>query len=300
MSDQVYSCAVCESREGSLHQVREMMLGTGVIFPYLECRQCGCISLSSVPDDPSRYYPSSTYYSFRESPPSILRKIRDRVSLSRLFYWLACSRRTDLDVVRRVSLSKTMALLDVGCGNGGLVGDLRAYGYNAVGIDPFITEDVIDRFGVRVWRKTLSHVEGNYDVILFRHSLEHMPIDSLRLARSRLKEGGVCVVCLPIVGWAWFHYKTNWSQLDAPRHLFLHTRKSFELLARNSGFRVERVVFDSNEFQFWASEAYSENIYLKDAKRPSRFGLLKMRARAMLLNQRGMGDAAQFYLRPIG
>lgn len=299
MSDQVHSCAVCESGEGNLHQVREMMLGTGAIFPYWECRRCGCISLSSVPEDPGKYYPSATYYSFQESTPSTLRKIRDRVSLSPVFYPLACSRRTDLDVVRRVRLSKTMALLDVGCGNGRLVGDLREYGYNAVGVDPFIAEDVIDRFGVRVWRKTLSRVDGNYNVILFRHALEHMPIGSLRLARSRLKEGGVCVVCLPIVGWAWLHYKTNWSQLDAPRHLFLHTRKSLELLARNSGFRVERVVFDSNEFQFWASDAYSNDIYLKDAKRPSGFGLLKMRARAKLLNQRGMGDAAQFYLRPI-
>ena len=297
--DQAHSCAVCESREGKLYHAREMMLGTRIVFPYWECLQCGCLSLTRVPDDLDRYYPSSNYYSFQEPPLSTLRKMRAHISLSRVFFPLACSRRTDLQVIRRARLTKSMALLDVGCGSGTLIRDLRECGYQAVGIDPFIPEDIVDRFGVRVWRKALYDVDRSYDVILFRHSLEHMHLDALRLARSHIKDDGVCVVCLPIIGWAWHHYRTNWSQLDAPRHLFLHTQKSFEILADRSGFRVERVVFDSNDFQFWASEAYRQNICLKDATPPSKLGALRMRFRAMWLNWSGLGDAAQFYLRPV-
>src|SRR5260370_21502220 len=156
--------------------------------------------------------------------------------------------------MRCVGLSKTMALLDVGCGSGHLLASLRELGYNARGVDAFVADNVEDRFGVRVERKTLSDVRDVYDVMLFRHSLEHMPVDTLKAARYRVKGNGVCVVCIPVLGWAWRHYGVRWVQLDAPRHLFLHSQTSFAILAERSGFRIEKVIFDSSEFQFWGSE----------------------------------------------
>ena len=173
---------------------------------------------------------------------------------------------------------------------------MRELGYQAKGIDPFVPHDIHDRFGVRVERKTLEQVSDTYDVLLFRHSLEHMPIDTLRVAHRRLNPNGVCVVCIPIVGWAWRHYKTNWVQLDAPRHLFLHSRESFTRLAQDSGFQLKHVVFDSNEFQFWASEAYKNNVPLVRATPPSFGASIRMRQRARFLNRRGLGDTAQFYM----
>ena len=92
---------------------------------------------------------------------------------------------------------------------------------------------------------------------------------------------------------------TDWAQLDPPRHLFLHSRKSFELLAAASGFRIESVIFDSSEFQFWASDCYQKNIPLVRANAPGFVDSLKMRRQAAALNRHGLGDSAQFYLRPV-
>jgi len=94
-------------------------------------------------------------------------------------------------------------------------------------------------------------------------------------------------------------------QLDAPRHLFLHTLKSMEILAAGSGFKVRDVVFDSTDFQFWASEQYQRDIPLKDKRSyaldpanslfsPSE--ILRFKETARELNRNGEGDSACFYL----
>ena len=294
-----YCCPVCNSHTGTLHHAREMMLGSRDNFPYWECSQCGCLSLMAAPSNYSKYYPSR-YYSFHSKPASRIRKLRDSIYLSSASFLVNWRKRTDLDVIRRLRLSRDskVSLLDVGCGTGQLLGDLRELGYNAEGIDPFVPHDIHDRFGLRVRRKTLSEVQREYDFLLFRHSLEHMPLDSLRLACKCVKSTGICVVCIPVVGWAWKHYRTNWVQLDAPRHVTLHTCKSFVILAAQSGFQLERVVFDSNELQFWASECYEKGIPLTQATPPRGIRLMRMRMRARSLNRRGLGDSAQFYLRP--
>jgi SAM-dependent methyltransferase len=289
-------CQICAGNEGTVHPAREMMLGTKETFLYWECAGCGCLSLMNIPEDQGRYYPRG-YYSFNAGSSKGLKKLRDATYLSSLSFLVNWRRRTDLDVVRRVGLRKEMSFLDVGCGAGYLLGDLRSLGYNARGVDPHIEQEVRDPFGTRVEKKTLASVEERFDVILFRHSLEHMSQDMLALASERLKENGVCVVCIPLLGWAWKHYGCDWVQLDAPRHLYLHTRRSFTILAENSGFVVDRVVYDSNDFQFWGSEAYQKETSLSQVPKPQYLERRRMLRQAARLNAQGEGDTAQFYLK---
>ena len=55
---QVNICQVCQSQIGSLHVVREMMLGTRDEFHYWEGSECGCLFLTEIPEDLGRYYRS--------------------------------------------------------------------------------------------------------------------------------------------------------------------------------------------------------------------------------------------------
>jgi 2-polyprenyl-3-methyl-5-hydroxy-6-metoxy-1,4-benzoquinol methylase len=293
------ACEICGSPVGTMHLVKEMMFGTREEFQYRECTLCGCLSEVEVPADLSRFYPDQ-YYSMLETRTNALRKLRDRIYLSPLSMLVNWRRRPEFDVIRRCKVTKNHRILDVGSGTGHLLQDLRELGYQAEGLDPFITRDVRDRFGVRVWRKTIEEISGQYDVVLFQHSLEHMPrqLAVLQAARKLLAPTGVCVISVPVVGWAWRHYGVNWGQLDAPRHLFLHTRKSMCLVALQAGFRIERVVYDSTDFQFWLSEFYRRGIPLRCCTRPNWIKTLRMRRRAALLNRAEDGDQAQFYLRP--
>jgi len=295
---QVACCRLCQSEAVVPHIVREMMMGTREEFLYYECTECGCLSLAKVPENLGQYYPDN-YYAFHTRPSSLLRRIRAAIHLSRFSFLVSWRKRPDLDVIRRVNLKKDMTLLDVGCGSGSLIAGLRELGYNARGVDPFLTADVEDRFGLRVERKSLADVTDTFDVILFRHSLEHMPIESLQLARERLKHNGTCVVSIPLLGWAWRTYGTDWAQLDAPRSRFVHSDKSFSMLAAKSGFRIDRTIYDSTEFQFWASDSYQRDVPLIEMPKPNRSQRKRMRKLAASFNLKHLGDSAQFYLRPI-
>ena len=294
------ACEICSSNGGTIHRVREMMFATGDEFEYRECRTCGCLSLVDPPADMAKYYPNG-YYSMVPGSAGALRRLRNRVYLSPLSFLVNWHGRSDLDAMNRCKLRKGLRLLDVGCGAGHLIGDLRELGYDAVGVDPFVTQDVPDQFGVRVFRKRLDEVTGSYDVVLFRHSLEHMPrqLDTLRAARRRLASGGVCVVCIPVLGWAWRHYGPHWCQLDAPRHFFLHTVQSLGKLAEEAGFKVQQVVYDSDEFQFWGSELYRQNRPLNGCTPPGWMETMQLRRRAGALNRSHDGDKAQFYLTTV-
>lgn len=105
--------------------------------------------------------------------------------------------------------------------------------------------------------------------------------------------------------YAFGHYKSNWSSLDAPRHLYLHTKKSIEKLASASGFEIKTITYDSRSWQLWGSEQYSRNIPLIDDRSfyvnpdKSIFSTNEIKdfeKQTVQLNKSGEGDQAEFYL----
>jgi SAM-dependent methyltransferase len=145
---------------------------------------------------------------------------------------------------------------------------LRDCGFtNLQGVDPFINESVSYSGGVRISKCSLLDIKGRFGLITFHHVFEHLenPLETLRHARQLLSPGGQILIRIPLSDSAAAQqYKEKWVQLDAPRHVTLQTRKSMEILAQKSGLRIVRVVYDSTDFQFWASEQYLKNIPLRD------------------------------------
>lgn len=311
-------CRICGNSAGlSSYSIREMMYGIGQSFEYIQCAQCGCLQIRDTPPDLNRWYPKG-YYSLQEiSPaPSLRRAVRDFVLRSAVTASpkaLSCLARRRYPTWRLIGLcckNKEAALLDVGCGNGSLVRRLRNWGYrNTYGIDPFLENDVLDHEGEVMLRKqSLGEHRREYDAIMFHHSFEHMPdpLETLRAARRLLRPGGCCLIRIPIVSsWAWEKYRECWVQADAPRHLYLHSETSFNLVASSAGFKVDQVIYDSDEFQIWASEQYVAGVpllqSLNGSGRPlglSRGKLRAYRRFAQRLNAIGRGDQAGFLLFP--
>ncbi len=299
------------------------MFGTRDEFHYVECHECGCLQIAEVPTNLGRYYPSKY---FREPDDwllasdsyfkSLLKRRRAGhylnkrtllgAWLARKFYPPAC---IDWDWFRNAQVGLNSAILDVGCGTGSLLLRLQKEGFaNLTGVDPFIDRD--RAYGaVRVKKATVAELDRQFDLVMSHHSFEHVsdPLDMLRQMKRILRPGGSALIRIPVAGsFAWKHYGVDWVQLDAPRHLFLHTRRSMELLAQEARLSITNVIFDSTEFQFWGSEQYRRGIALVSPEshfvNPSKSSfseaeLEEFRARATELNNRGEGDSACYYLR---
>ena len=315
-------CRICgNSKENKIHLAKEMMFGFRDQFEYFECGQCGCLEIVAAPADMSRYYPAN-YYSFgqisyKHHPLKIFLKkelIKYKVfkQKSLIGKILALKYREPEDFypwIEKMGLSFDAKILDVGCGSGQLLLKLRKSGFsNVIGIDPFIEKDINYEGGVTVYKKSLDEINGEYDLVIFNHALEHMQNQKeiLQKAHYLLKSGGCVLVRVPVAGtYAWKTYGVNWVQLDAPRHLFIHTVASMGLLAAQVGFKRVGTVFDSWDLQFWGSEQYLKDIPLRDKRSYAELcdeslftkkQIQSFRDRATALNKQNNGDAAAFYL----
>jgi 2-polyprenyl-3-methyl-5-hydroxy-6-metoxy-1,4-benzoquinol methylase len=315
------TCEICRNKAGNkIHLVREMMLGFRDGFRYLECGACGCLQLVDPPPDMARYYPSD-YVAFRARERRVpvlalqgfrryVRKRRNQGFFERrswLNRFLADRHGyLSLKAFAHMGVSRKARVLDVGCGAGTLLVDLKELGYeNLLGVDRFISSSIDYGNGLKIIKGVLEDLVGTtWDIVMFHHSLEHMsdPGNVLKLTADLLARGGRCLVRTPVVGWAWEHYSVDWVQLDAPRHMFLQTEKSLRLLANAAGLAVQGVNYDSNEFQFWASELYTRNVTLasvgmtRPPKMFSKATLRDYRSRAAELNCERRGDSAVFDL----
>lgn len=308
-------CRLCLSdRVARTFEAREMMIGHRDVFAYHECEACLSVNLDERMSDEAlaRYY-GPGYYSFDPDRTPALKRFlirqRDRASSGRFnpigtaIAWAKPD--AEMALMRSHGLKHDSAILDVGCGAGHLLDRLVDVGYtNLLGIDPFIPADTRSSGGVHILRREIAAMEGQFDLIMFNHSLEHVerPRDVLSEACRLLAPAGRCVVRIPTVSSAaWEEYGVDWVQFDAPRHVSLPSREGMRIAGEAAGMRLERAVDDSEAFQFWASEQYRRDIPLsKPQVLTGMFSKAELKGfarRARALNAQSRGDQSAFVFR---
>lgn len=309
MTTSPFTCGVCGSTQRSATDVfPETMFQTKESFSYHRCATCGCVQIAEIPADMSAYYPEN-YYSFAPASASASERLKGRMrDLLTLFgpEWLFGGRdwwhQGDLRSVRRAGTSRQAAILDLGCGSGRLLRSLAGAGYQRLnGVDPFIAGD-IEGTGYRVLKREYDAIEGQYDLVMMHHSLEHMADQQQVAARmfDLTRPGGRMLIRIPTIDCqAYETYGGDWVQIDPPRHFFLHSRNSIRQLVERAGFRVVELYDDSHAYQFWGSELARRGIPIMDAAgnlaRPSaHFSAEQFRdfgKQARELNRAGRGDS---------
>lgn len=311
------SCPACGgiSSSGQVHVVPEMMFGTGARYRYQECGRCGSLSLLDPPAEAVLHYPPE--YRHAESglssrcrprvPVPVVRSCLDWSTVSSILARRGGSRAW-LALLRHVDRRTDMGVLDVGCGDGHRLAAMGTLGLTQLtGVDPYLEPGPAPP-GVTLCRGQLEDLTGKWGLIMFHHSLEHLPDpgSSLASAARLLASSGHVLVRIPLAGrFAWRRYRTRWVQIDAPRHTLIPTPEGLQHLVAAAGLEVVATVYDSGPFQFWGSEQYERGIPLCQSRRPtpgpgslfSKADIRRYRRLARRLNHLGDGDQAAFLCR---
>jgi SAM-dependent methyltransferase len=276
-----------------------------------KCPVCGCLQIAEIPQNLSKYYPQN-YYSYQQTITNgkfkrIIKSLLVNAymrGLTILRYGphlrhFGISKLLFLKILK--NFDKKSSILDIGCGAGNLLLEMRNWGYsNLTGIDPFIEKDILYPYGVKILKQTISEHNDKYDLIMLNHSFEHMPEphSALKDIYKILNDNGLLMIKIPVSdSYAFRKYQNNWYQLDAPRHFFLHTTNSMSYLAKNNDFVIEDIIYDSYDGQIVNSEKYIRDVKLLDEMKFSPLFIRRCRKFANWLNEIKDGDQCCFLLR---
>lgn len=275
----MHTCRICGwTSEATSLIVKEMQNGTKDEFEYFECENCHCLQITEVPENLGDYY-GNAYYSYKK--PSI-------------------------NELNSNYPENSIPILDVGCGAGDFLCKLAQQGYtNLTGCDPFLENDIIYENGVHIYKKEIHDMTGQFDSIFLNDSFEHVtdPHEVMASIKRLLSPNGKARISIPVYpNIASEIFKENWVQIDAPRHIFLHSKESMDYLAKEHGLKIVKRVYDSGLPQIVRSYLYSVGIsFWKQTNEViyqhfTESELQNLEESCKVANQNECGDHAIFYL----
>lgn len=248
-------CPACANPASSvLFEGRDVLHGGPGVFPVRRCTGCGLIYVSPrpAPDEIAAYYPAG--YGPHAVPGDPATPDRGR-------------RRNILQAVRWIESAALVRgrALDVGCGAGGILEELRSRGWSVCGVEPApaAAATARDRLGLDVrpgLLQTAGFERDDFDLVCFWHSLEHVPDprDTLIEAARVTKPGGTLVLSLPNPeNWMARWFGPDWCGWDVPRHLCLFPRRTLARLLEETGWEAPRI--RARGGRFWYISMSLEN-----------------------------------------
>jgi 2-polyprenyl-3-methyl-5-hydroxy-6-metoxy-1,4-benzoquinol methylase len=216
-------------------------------FQIVQCNSCGFKLTNPRPEESvlGKYYKSEDYVSHSNTKKGFINSTYQSVRKYTLL--------KKLQLISRYY--KTGKILDIGCGTGEFLNTCKSAKWQTIGIEPDADarKMAITNYGLDVREESdLAGLESSsFDIISMWHVLEHVPKLNERVEELKrlIKPNGVIIIAVPNCNSLDAKiYKEHWAAYDVPRHLYHFTPKDIELLFRNSGMKVFRIlpmIFDS-------------------------------------------------------
>ncbi len=229
-------------------------------FEIMECPQCGLLFTvpRPSPQQIGKYYKSDEYYSHQQNKNGFIPRIYENVKT--------------INLKNKVSMAigglPHGKLLDIGCGVGDFLVQVKKQGWEIAGIEPSDDAKLIakDRLGFTPLTpsESVNLQNHSFDVITLWHVLEH--IDDLEFQTSEiyrlLKPCGRLIIALPnYQSFDCQYYKDKWAAWDVPRHLNHFAPNTLRAIITSLDFQVidtQKLIWDAYYISYM-SERFKEH-----------------------------------------
>ncbi|OPY57223.1 MAG: hypothetical protein A4E49_00091 [Methanosaeta sp. PtaU1.Bin112] len=189
-------------------------------------------------------------------------------------------------------------LLDVGCGNGRFLDQMRQLGWEVTGVEPdgAAVSVAREKLGLQVFEGSLEEARlpgSHFDAITMNHVIEHVPdpIGTLRECHRVLRPGGKLVVSTPNIRSMGFQvFGEYWRGLEVPRHLHLFCPQSLRIAAEHAGLRVMelRTTARSARWMYASSSCIRRDGTLPGGSSERTEALLRLQGLGFLAQEHGL------------
>lgn len=228
---------------------------TGDTFTIVRCRQCDLARTAPAPSEAELdgYYPKG-YHSTTK---------RYRGGMDRVLSLVHASR---IRTIERL-LGGPGSVLDIGCGPGVLINQMRSRGWRVRGTErsPSAARQARDVFHLDVSAvdvDTLVAERATYDAVVLWHVAEHLraPEETVRGIAQLLRPGGVLLIAVPNFGSPEARIgRAGWFHLDVPRHLVHFTAATLTAILKSSELRPVKVTYLVPEYDLFSFVQTAEN-----------------------------------------
>lgn len=245
MSQALQHCPLCNADDfRELYLTSDRHYGISGLYRVVRCLKCFLVMLNPMYSDAelAALYPSD-YYAYQGNIQ--VRQWRQFIR-RKLGYYLG---------PRDPYFESPGTVLDLGCGTGWSLEQLRKDGWDTYGVE--ISEkaaSVGNARGLRIFPGTLEAAKfptDFFDYVRSNHSFEHIsqPNEALEEIHRILKPKGKLLVGVPNIGSLNARmFKRYWWHLCAPVHAFSYSKDTLCRMLEKHGFRVEGVRFNSDYF----------------------------------------------------
>jgi SAM-dependent methyltransferase len=244
------ACPLCQATGfRKAFDARDRHLGNPGTFQVMCCGECGAYFLNPMPtlEYLKNAYPRD-YYAYSGPSASRTRSpVRKRIRrfIRRAIFFTS-------GWTRDPEFPKPGCMLDIGCGVGLLLLEMREKGWTVHGVELDSDAAVAGRQeGLDIFGGTLHDAAfppAAFDYVRSNHSFEHIhnPREVLREIRRILRPGGHLFIGVPnLAGLMPKMWGTYWWYLGSPVHTYGYTPASISSLLTEEGFRVERISYNS-------------------------------------------------------
>jgi SAM-dependent methyltransferase len=250
MSYRLRECPLCGGREFvSRLRARDYHYGNSGEYTQSECRQCTLAFLDPMLEQAelAAFYPRD-YYAFADR----IEAAKPNHTLKAKIWKLVGPRD---HVTRDPEFEKPGTMLDIGCGAGGFIIQMRDKGWDVKGVEPNVAAADYGRNkkGLDIFPGLVMDArfpDESFDYVRMNHSFEHMehPNQTLDEVYRILAPNGKLMIGVPnrdsfnarLFGRFWFH-------LALPLHAFSYSVQTAQRMLQKHDFKVERVVFNTEQ-----------------------------------------------------